>query len=152
MTTLGIALLIAGATLLVAEAHLPSAGALGVLGTLALGAGGWLALTAAGVATGVVIALVVAAVLVAGGFLGLVVTEVARARRRRARTGADGLVGHLGTARGRNRVFVDGALWHARLTWPGEQAELHDGDPVVVERVKGLTLCVRKADRWELEA
>jgi membrane-bound ClpP family serine protease len=152
MTTLGIALLVVGATLLVAEAHLPTAGALGVLGTVALGAGGWIALTAAGVATGVAVALVVAGVLIAAGFVGLVVTEVARTRRRRARTGADGLIGHLGTVRGRDRVFVDGALWRARLTWPGEHAELHDGDHVVVERVKGLTLCVRKADRWELEA
>ena len=40
----------------------------------------------------------------------------------------------------------------SRLTWPGEQTELHRGDLVVVEQVKGLTLCVRKADRWEIEA
>ena len=39
MTTLGIALLIVGAALLVAEAHLPTAGVLGVLGVAALGAG-----------------------------------------------------------------------------------------------------------------
>jgi len=58
----------------------------------------------------------------------------------------------VGTARGADRVFVDGALWQARLSWPGDEAELHRGDAVVVERVKGLTLCVRKADRWEIEA
>jgi len=27
---------------------------------------------------------------------------------------------------------------------------LHEGDQVVVERVSGLTLCVRKAEEWEL--
>ena len=29
---------------------------------------------------------------------------------------------------------------------------LHEGDPVVVERVRGLTLSVRRADDWELFA
>jgi membrane-bound serine protease (ClpP class) len=94
----------------------------------------------------------VAVVLVAGGFLLVAGAKVARARRGRVKGGAEGLVGHIGTARDSGRVFVDGALWRARLTWPGEQAELHRGDTVVVERVKGLTLCVRKADRWEIEA
>jgi membrane protein implicated in regulation of membrane protease activity len=94
----------------------------------------------------------VAVVLVAGGFLVLAAAKVTSARRRRVRGGPEGLVGHVGTARGAGRVFVDGALWRARPSWPGEQAELSEGDPVVVERVTGLTLCVRKADRWELEA
>jgi membrane-bound ClpP family serine protease len=152
MTALGIALLIVGAALLVAEAHLPTAGALGLLGAVALGAGGWLALTGAGAAVGLAVAVAVAVTLVAGGFLVFAGAKVVRARRARIRGGPEGLVGHVGTARDAGLVFVDGALWRARLTWPGEQAELHRGDPVVVERVTGLTLCVRKADRWELEA
>ena len=143
MTALGIALLIVGAALLVAEAHLPTAGVLGLFGVAALGVGGWAALTGAGA---------VAVALVAGGFLLFAGTKVARARRQRIRGGREGLVGHVGTARGADRVFVDGALWQARLSWPGDEAELHRGDAVVVERVKGLTLCVRKADRWEIEA
>jgi membrane-bound ClpP family serine protease len=152
MTALGIALLIVGAALLVAEAHLPTAGALGLIGVLTLGAGGWLALTGAGAAAGIAIGIAVAVVLVAGGFLVFALMKVASSQRRRIRGGPEGLVGHVGTARGAERVFVDGALWRARLSWPGDHAELHEGDPVVVERVKGLTLCVRKADRWELEA
>ena len=133
MTSLGIALLIVGAALLVAEAHLPTAGVLGLFGVAALAFGGWAALTGVGAVAGVAIA-------------------VAVARRQRIRGGREGLVGHVGTARGADRVFVDGALWQARLSWPGDEAELHRGDPIVVERVKGLTLCVRKADRWEIEA
>jgi membrane-bound ClpP family serine protease len=152
MTALGIALLLAGAAFLVAEAHLPTAGVLGAFGVAALGAGGWLALSGAGAAAGLAVAVAVAVVLVAGGFLLVAGTKVVRARRTRIRGGPEGLVGHLGTARGDDRVFVDGALWRARVSWPGEHAELRAGDPIVVERVKGLTLCVRKADRWELEA
>src|SRR5437867_5005660 len=117
MTTLGIALLIVGAALLVAEAHLPTAGVLGVLGVAALGAGGWMALTAAGAAAGLAIAVAVAVTLVAGGFLVFAGAKVVRARRTRIRGGPEGLVGHLGTARDEGRVFVDGALWRARLTW-----------------------------------
>src|SRR6266550_3570054 len=47
-------------------------------------------------------------------------------------------------------VFVDGSLWRAEPSPIHEQAELHEGDQVVVERVSGLTLCVRKAEEWEL--
>jgi membrane protein implicated in regulation of membrane protease activity len=48
------------------------------------------------------------------------------------------------------QVFVDGALWRARPSWD-ESDHLREGDPVVVERVQGLTLCVRRAEQWELE-
>jgi membrane protein implicated in regulation of membrane protease activity len=60
------------------------------------------------------------------------------------------LVGRLGVARDKDCVFVDGALWRARL-WEleGEQP-LERGDPIVVERVNGLTLTVRPAEEWEV--
>jgi membrane protein implicated in regulation of membrane protease activity len=49
------------------------------------------------------------------------------------------------------RVFVDGALWRAEPDWQHEEdTALHEGDRVVVQRVHGLTLCVRKAEEWEL--
>jgi membrane-bound ClpP family serine protease len=152
MTELGILLLVAGAALLVAEAHLPTHGALGVLGAVSLGAGVWFALSGAGAATAVAVGVSLGFLLVAAAFTVFVVAKVAGTRRLRVRGGPEGLVGHMGTARGAGRVFVDGALWSARPSWPGDDAELHDGDRVVVERVKGLTLCVRKADQWELEA
>jgi membrane protein implicated in regulation of membrane protease activity len=52
-------------------------------------------------------------------------------------TGADG------------QVFVDGALWRARRSWPDETEQLDVGDTIVVERVSGLTLAVRRAEEWE---
>jgi membrane-bound serine protease (ClpP class) len=48
------------------------------------------------------------------------------------------------------QVFVDGALWRARPMWDGEET-LREGDAVVVESVRGLTLGVRHAEQWELE-
>jgi len=49
------------------------------------------------------------------------------------------------------QVFVEGALWRARHDpMEADEPRLHEGDPVVVERVSGLTLCVRRAEEWEL--
>src|SRR4051794_20664133 len=92
MTPLGIALLLTGAALLVAEAHLPAAGVLGAFGVAALGAGGWLALSGAGAAAGLAVAVAVAVVLVAGGFLVIARAKVAPARRIRIRRGPEGAV------------------------------------------------------------
>jgi membrane protein implicated in regulation of membrane protease activity len=76
-------------------------------------------------------------------------------RGRRISAGPEGLVGHLGVVRSwgepTGKVLVDGALWQARLSWGEEQSsELHEGDPIVVERLSGLTLAVRPAEDWEL--
>ncbi|HWF33998.1 MAG TPA: NfeD family protein [Solirubrobacteraceae bacterium] len=155
MTALGIALLIVGAALVMIEAHVASLGMLAGPGALALGIGAVLAIS--GLGGGIVIALVMAAVLVAGslGVAGVAIRESKSSRRRRVRTGPEGLVGRVGVVQSwgtpTGRVQVDGALWKARLSWPEDEAqELHVGDSVVVERLSGLTLAVRPADEWEL--
>jgi membrane-bound ClpP family serine protease len=155
MVIVGILLVLAGAGLLVAEAHLPTLGLLGIAGLVSLVAGGAIAVDASG--GGPVLAAVVALVLllVAGATLAAVVRGAASVARRRTRTGVEGLVGHVGVVRrelepGVGQVFVDGALWSARPCMD-EPDGLHVGDPVVVERVRGLTLSVRRAEEWELE-
>ena len=79
----------------------------------------------------------------------------AAVRRRRIRTGREGLIGHVGVVRNWNEltgsVLVDGALWRARQAWPEDgERELHAGDPIVVEHLSGLTLSVRHAEEWEV--
>jgi membrane-bound serine protease (ClpP class) len=49
------------------------------------------------------------------------------------------------------QILVDGALWRARPCWEEDDKALRVGDHVVVERVSGLTLSVRRAEEWELE-
>ena len=82
--------------------------------------------------------------------------QAAGARRERIKAGAEALCGRVGVVRRwseAGQVFVDGALWRARHEWAGTDGEgLHEGDPVVVERVSGLTLSVRRAEEWELIA
>jgi membrane-bound ClpP family serine protease len=155
MVILGIVLVLTGAGLLVAEAHLPTAGALGVLGVISLVAGGAVAVDASGggVALVVVVALLLA--LIAGVTLTAVVRGARSVARRRAHTGVEALVGHVGVVRQElqpvGQVFVDGALWNARPCAYEEAGDLRAGDAVVVEQVKGLTLSVRRAEEWELE-
>jgi membrane-bound ClpP family serine protease len=154
MVILGIVLVLAGAGLLVAEAHLPSFGLLGIAGLVSLVAGGAIAVDASGggLALMLVVALVLA--LTAGVALVAAVRGAAGVARRRVSTGAEALVGHVGVVRNVlepvGQVFVDGALWRARPCWD-EPEGLREGDRVVVERVQGLTLSVRRAEEWELE-
>ncbi|HEY5045348.1 MAG TPA: NfeD family protein [Solirubrobacteraceae bacterium] len=156
MTALGFALLLMGATLVVAEAHVPS-GALGMAGGVALIAGGIVLITALGGSAVLAVPVGVGLGAVAGGWALVVARKAASVRRTRIQAGAEALCGRVGVVRRwsepRGQVFIDGALWRARNEWAeiDEQA-LREGDPVVVERVSGLTLSVRRAEEWELIA
>ena len=156
MSELGLLLLVVGAALAVVEAHLPTHGALG--GTAVAAAAGGLALLVAGAGSGPAVAVAVAlvAALVGGGYLWVVLHKALAARRARVRSGAEGLIGRVGEVRSApaplGQVFLDGALWRARL-WSFEDdagTVLERGDPIVVERVDGLTLTVRRAEDWEM--
>ncbi|MBD0280775.1 MAG: serine protease [Thermoleophilaceae bacterium] len=156
MVTLGIVLLVLGAVLLVAEAHLPSFGALGVAGVAALVTGAAIAVDAAGGGLALILAVTVMIGLGAGALLLYAVRASLPLARARARTGAEALVGHIGVVRRPltpvGQIQVDGALWRARPCWEEEGLTLRVGEHVVVERVNGLTLSVRRAEEWELES
>jgi membrane-bound serine protease (ClpP class) len=148
-------LLALGAVLLVAEAHLPSFGALGVAGIAALVTGAALAVDAAGGGVALVLGVAVAIGVGGGALLLYAVRATLPVVRARARTGAEALVGHIGVVRQApapfGQILVDGALWRARPCWEEDTPALREGDHVVVERVTGLTLSVRRAEEWELE-
>lgn len=152
MVEIGVALVLFGACLLVAEAHLP-AGILGVAGGLALAGGVALAVAGAGASLGVMLAGGVAALAVSGLWLGVVTRKALATRRLRSASGREGLSGRMGVVRNwagaSGQVFVDGALWRAQRSLTDEDADLGVGDSVVVERVSGLTLGVRRAEDWE---
>jgi membrane-bound serine protease (ClpP class) len=124
-------------------------------GAVALGVGAVLAVS--GLGGGIVVALVLAVLVATAGlaFAGVAIREGKNARRRRVKTGREGLVGRVGVVQSwvdpTGRVRVDGALWRAQRSWPDAEAgELHAGDPIVVERLSGLTLAVRRAEEWEV--
>ncbi len=157
MSILAIALLLVGPALLVAEAHLPTYGALGLAGVGALVAGVVLAVVESGGSLGLaLIAVALPIALAAVAVLAIAARKALAVSRRRARCGAGELVGHTGVVRRPldplGQIAIDGELWRARRSWaedddppPGE------GDTVVVDRVEGLTLSVRRAEEWEVE-
>ena len=156
MTVLSVALLCLGLALLVAEAHLPTFGVVGAAGVAALVAGIVLAVVGAG---GSLLLALAVSLPVAIGAVALGVLAIGRVRvaaRRRARCGAEGLVGRLGVVRRtldpEGRVVVDGALWSARRSWAEEDdPPPGEGEAVVVDGIDGLTLRVRRAEVWEVE-
>jgi membrane-bound ClpP family serine protease len=158
MTSLGLALLVVGAVMAIAEAHYPTQGIAGGTGVLVMAVGAVLAIT--GLGAGVLLALLAGAALASAGGGALLVSlkHGGAVRHRAVRTGAEGIIGHFGTVRSwtdaTGSVAVDGALWSARRSLgPDEEqeaAELHTGDQIVVERLSGLTLSVRRAEDWEL--
>jgi membrane-bound serine protease (ClpP class) len=152
MVVLGIVLLLVGACLLVAEAHVP-AGFLGAAGGVSLAGGAALAIAGAGGGLAIILPATLAACAVAGLWLTVVARKALATRKRRVASGSESLSGRPGVVRNWSgpdgQVFVDGALWRARRSWADEEEVLEEGDPVVVERVSGLTLGVRRAEDWE---
>jgi len=152
MVEAGVALVLVGAALLVAEAHVPG-GVLGAAGGVALTGGAALALAGAGGGVAVVVGVVLGTMAVTGLWLALAARKALDARRLRSASGREALAGRCGLVRrwqnGDGQVFVDGALWRARPSWPDSDEQLSAGDTVVVERVSGLTLAVRRAEEWE---
>jgi membrane-bound ClpP family serine protease len=152
MVEVGVVLLLVGAALLVAEAHVP-AGVLGVLGGVALVGGMALTIAGAGAGVAIVVAGMLAAGAVAGLWLAIATRKAMATRTLRVSSGREALSGRIGVVRswdaGGGQVLVDGALWRARKSWDDDDGDLGVGDAVVVERVSGLTLAVRRAEEWE---
>ena len=156
MTALGFALLLAGAALMVAEAHAPG-GVFGVAGGVGLVVGGIVLIGALGGGAMIAIPVAVGIGAVAVGWTLVATRKAASARRGRIQSGRDALCGRIGVVRQwhepAGQVFVEGALWRAQHDWGArDNDELQEGDPIVVQRVNGLTLLVRRAEDWELVA
>ena len=151
MTALIVASLVVGASLLVAEAHLASYGLLGIAGVVALATGGVLAVEAAGGSLVVAVALVLPVALVLAALVAIAGRKALAVSRRRP---SNGLVGRVGVVRHSvepvGDVLVAGELWRARCSWDDGEPPPREGEHVVVERVHGLTLSVRRAEEWEL--
>jgi membrane-bound ClpP family serine protease len=163
MAAFGIVLLVLGALVAAAEAHYPAHGVAGGTGVLAMAVGAVLAISGlgAGVAVGLLAGVALAGL---GGAAMLFSVRNGLAVRGRSVRGAAGVVGEIGVVRSWDEaagsVTLHGSVWQARrsmlLEGPGDDDDdgtverLRAGDCVVVERLTGLTLCVRPAEKWEL--
>jgi membrane-bound serine protease (ClpP class) len=137
-----------GVALLLAELLLSTGGVLAALGVAGLIAGGILALTAdadSSASDWAGPALITLGVLSAISFY-LITRKVLEAHREQpVRAGYEELIGAPAEVRTsldpEGQVWIEGALWRARLSADG--APLRPGDRVTVEAIEGLTLLVR---------
>ncbi len=135
-----------GIVLLVAELLLPTGGVLAVLGAVGLMVAGVLALESdAGDRDVIGPALIALGVLSLASFYFIARKVIAAHRDEPVRTGSEELLGATAEARTaldpEGQVWIEGALWGARLASGSSPARL--GDRVRIEAVEGLTLVVR---------
>ncbi|HET9951214.1 MAG TPA: nodulation protein NfeD [Candidatus Eisenbacteria bacterium] len=140
----GVFLILFAMILFLVDVKVQSHGLLAIGGVVALVLGSLILLggdTGVGRISLVVVATVVGMTVL---FFGFIVGAAWRAQRRKSTTGWEGLVGERGVAvtalAPSGKVSVHGEYWNA------ESGEVIDtGAPVIVERVDGMTLRVRKA-------
>jgi membrane-bound serine protease (ClpP class) len=137
-----------GVALLLAELLLSTGGVLATLGTAGLIAGGVLALTAdadSSASDWAGPALITLGVLSAISFYFITRKVLEAHRESPVRAGHEELIGAPAEVRTsldpEGQVWIEGALWRARLS--GDGAPLRPGDRVTVEAIEGLTLLVR---------
>jgi membrane-bound serine protease (ClpP class) len=142
----GLALIIVGIALIVAEAFVPSFGALGIGGIAAFIFGSIMMFDSGIPGFGISVTFVVSVSAVSGLFLLWLVTYLVRLRRRGAVSGKGSILRGIGTAMesftGEGKVWLEGEAWAAVSDVPIEKDQ-----QVIVTRIDGLTLEVEPASK-----
>jgi membrane-bound serine protease (ClpP class) len=118
----GLLLMILAAAFFVAEAFVPTHGALSVAGAVMFVLGALMLFDPAGDAYQVSMPVAIGIAASLALLLGLAMSRAIRAARQPAAVGVQGMVGHEGVVRRNGMVLVDGELWRARTS---------DGEPLV---------------------
>ena len=136
----GLLLMILAAAFFVAEAFVPSHGALTVAGAVMFVLGALMLFDPAGDAYQVSLPVALAIAGTLALLLGFALTRVVRAARNPAAVGTQGLIGDEGVVRQNGMVQINGELWRAHTE---DNSPLVPGEHVRVERVEeGLRLVV----------
>ena len=141
----GLGLLGLGVGLLIAELFVPSFGILGLGGFIAFVLGSLYLFDAPGGGFAVDRGVIAGAAAAVATIMLVMATLVVGSYRKRALTGAAGLIGQTCTVRDCNgdsgHVLLHGEIWAA--TWSGPMAK---GDQVEVMDVQGLSVAVKRAE------
>lgn len=138
----GVLLLAVGAGMMLAEAFIPSFGALGIGGIIAFVVGGLFLMDTEAPGFGVPLALIIGLAFASGAILLAIGTFAARSVRRPVVSGRETLSGAPATVIGQTEdgqwwVLLQGERWRAR-----SEAPLKPGDRVRVDHIDGLTVDV----------
>ncbi len=140
----GILLIVLAFALFIAEAFVPSHGALGAGGIVSFVIGSLILFSNGPPGMGVSISLVIATAAILTALLALLVTAVVRGQKRSVATGSEALIGSTAVARTdlnpTGTVFVAGEIWNAT----SESGAIKAGEEVVITGIEGLRLKVRK--------
>lgn len=143
INALGLLLIILAFTLFILELKFQSFGLLTAGGIVSFFLGATILFDSPLPGGGIPLSSIIAMILVVLAFVFLVVRSVVNVHRLRASTGMEGMIGEEGIAisdfSGSGRISVHGEIWNAEI-----QGDISKGDKVVVERVKGMVLTVRK--------
>ena len=128
----GLLLMTLSAAFFVAEAFVPTHGALAVAGAVTFVLGALMLFDPAGDAYQVSLPVAVGIAATLTLLLGIALSRVVRVARRPAAVGIHGLVGHDGVVRREGMVQINGELWRARTI---DGAPLIQGEHVRVEEI-----------------
>jgi membrane-bound serine protease (ClpP class) len=138
----GMALMLLGLALMVAEAFMPSFGALGVGGVAAFVVGSLMLIDTGAPGFGLSISLILSFAAVSAVLLFFVVSMALRSHRRPVVSGSEELVGATGRAmssfNGKGSVRLHGEVWSARSEVP-----ISAGEQIMVTGRDGLVLLVK---------
>lgn len=138
----GLALLLLALVLFIAEIKVVSHGLLTVGGVTAMVLGALMLFKTAEPALRVSLEVIASLAIFSVALVGFLMFMVHRAQQAPVRTGLEGLIHEIGTARSsiapRGKVFVHGEIWDAVSDEP-----VASGEPVEVVAVRNLTLAVR---------
>ncbi|HET9461143.1 MAG TPA: nodulation protein NfeD [Gaiellaceae bacterium] len=129
----GLLLMILSASFFVAEAFVPTHGALTVAGGVTFVLGALILFDPAGEAYQVSLPVAVGIAATLALLLGIALTRVVRVARRPAAVGVQGMVGAYGVVRRDGLVQINGELWRARAL---DHAPLVPGEHVRVEQIE----------------
>jgi len=145
----GVLLVIVAFGLFIAEALTPGFGLLFGAGIISLIIGSLVLFKGGGAAMHVSPVLIAIVVIIFGGFFGFVVERVVRIHRKRATTGKEELIGKVVVARTpltpEGQVIFRGERWEA----VSETGNIEAGETVVITKLDGLTLYVKKVEGKE---
>jgi len=141
----GLALVALGLVLLVAEAFVPGFGLLTLGGVVCMILGSMLLFESTDPIMRVSHSAIYGVTLTTAAITFFLIQSVIRTHRTKVHGGKEGLIGEVGEAEcnigpgKRGKVYIRGELWNAKSS-----DKIHKGDEIEVEKVKGLTVFVKK--------